>query len=87
MAEIKELSDGRPDGTRLGQNASDLVSFHGATPVGQAAFIASVTQPAFAIISAGTGYGFTSTAPVTSLWAAVNSITALLAAKGLTAAS
>lgn len=87
MAEIKELSDGRPDGTRLGQNASDLVSFHGATPVDQAAFIASVTQPAFAIISAGTGYGFTSTAPVTSLWAAVNSITALLAAKGLTAAS
>lgn len=32
---IKELSDKGPDGSRLGQSASDLISFHGATPVDQ----------------------------------------------------
>lgn len=30
---VKELSDGGPDGTRLGQSSSDLVGFYGATPV------------------------------------------------------
>jgi len=28
---IKELSDGGPDGTRLGQSASDLITFYGGT--------------------------------------------------------
>jgi len=37
MATIKELSDGGPDGTRLGQSTSDLVGFWGATPVNQPA--------------------------------------------------
>lgn len=80
------VGTGTPDGTTVGSSATELVGFHGSA-CDQASFIASVTQPAFAIISAGTGYGFTSTAPVTSLWAAVNSITALLAEKGITAAS
>ena len=30
---LKELSDGSPDGTRLGQSSTDKVSFFGATPV------------------------------------------------------
>lgn len=29
---VKELSDGNPAGTRLGQSASDLIGFHGAGP-------------------------------------------------------
>jgi hypothetical protein len=33
----RELSDGGPDGTRLGQSVSDLVSFWGKTPVNQPA--------------------------------------------------
>lgn len=32
---IKQLSDGNPLGTRLGQSATDLVGFYGATPVVQ----------------------------------------------------
>lgn len=36
MASLKkQLSDLNPDGTVLGQSASDLVSFYGATPVSQ----------------------------------------------------
>ena len=38
---IKELSDKGSDGVRLGQSAADLISFHGSTPVAQAA-VASV---------------------------------------------
>lgn len=30
---LKQLSDGGPDGTVLGQDATDLVGFFGATPV------------------------------------------------------
>lgn len=32
---IKQLADGNPDGSTFGQNASDKVSFYGATPVVQ----------------------------------------------------
>lgn len=35
MATIKELGDGGPDGTRLGQTSAKLVGFWGATPVDQ----------------------------------------------------
>ena len=36
MAIGKQLSDNNPDGTSLGQSATDLVSFHGATPIAKA---------------------------------------------------
>lgn len=32
---IKQLSDGNPDGSSLGQAPSDKISFFGATPVAQ----------------------------------------------------
>ncbi len=41
---VKELSDGNPDGTRLGQSATDLVGLWGATPVDQPAAITSATS-------------------------------------------
>jgi len=37
MANIKELSDKGPDGTRLGQGTTDLIAFWGKTPVDQPA--------------------------------------------------
>ena len=46
---VKQLSDGGPDGTKLGQSASDLVGFYGATPVNQPATIADATDAATAI--------------------------------------
>jgi hypothetical protein len=30
---VRELSDGRPDGQRLGKASTDLVGFFGATPI------------------------------------------------------
>ncbi len=46
MAIGKHLSDNRPDGTALGQSATDKISFYGATPVVQAATQAAGTDAA-----------------------------------------
>jgi hypothetical protein len=46
MAIGKQLSDGNPDGTSLGQSSSDLISFYGETPVDQGAAVTTlVTTP------------------------------------------
>lgn len=34
---VTEVSTGSPDGTRMGQSATDLVGFHGASPSDQRA--------------------------------------------------
>lgn len=50
---VKELSDKGPDGTRLGQSTSDLVAFHGSTPISQrAAAILTGTSSLFALTGA-----------------------------------
>lgn len=49
MATYKQLSDGNTDGTLLGQSATDLVGFYGATPVDQPALVADATDAATAI--------------------------------------
>lgn len=41
---VKQLSDGGPDGARLGQSASDLISFYGTTPISQRAAAAQATS-------------------------------------------
>ena len=68
----KELSDGGPDGTSLGQSATDLVALWGATPVDQpAALTAQLTtlvpadaegtpDYATAAITSSTPFGFAS---------------------------
>lgn len=48
---VQELSDGNPDGARIGSSASELVSFHGATPVDQAAAITLATGATAATIT------------------------------------
>lgn len=40
----KQLSDGQPDGTVMGQNTSDVISFFGVTPVVQQATAAAGTD-------------------------------------------
>lgn len=81
---IKELSDGGPDGTRLGQNASDLVGFHGATPSDQRAATAAVSTSAATQTSP---FGFATSAQANNLVAAVNELIALAKEKGLMASS
>lgn len=72
MADIKELSDGGSDGTRLGQSTTDKVAFWGGTPA---------VQPSGATIAALTA-GETTAANVA---AAVVDLYTVLKAVGLIA--
>ena len=55
MATIKELSDGGPDGTRLGQSATDKIGFYGlATPIARPATVADATDATTAITTVNT---------------------------------
>lgn len=40
---VKQISDGNPDGTTVGQSATDLVGFHGATPSDQYAVVTNTS--------------------------------------------
>lgn len=51
----KQLSDGGPEGTVLGQSASDLISFHGVAVCDQAA---ATTAPAATAATNSTPYGY-----------------------------
>jgi hypothetical protein len=44
-----QLSNGNDDGTTLGQDTSDKISFYGVTPVDQPATVADATDAATAI--------------------------------------
>jgi hypothetical protein len=39
----KQLSDGNPDGTILGQSTTDLISFFGGTPVDQPVLVTNTS--------------------------------------------
>lgn len=50
---LKQLSDGGPDGTVMGQSTSDLIAFHGKTPISQrAAAVLTATASLFATTGA-----------------------------------
>ena len=66
---LKELSDGSPDGTRLGQASTDKISFYGATP----------------IVKAGAVTTLATTPTATDIATAVNSIISRLQTIGLIA--
>lgn len=68
MADIKELSDGGPDGTRLGQSTTDLVAFWGKTPVDQPA---ATAQSALSTAALTTITDIVTTASVTGAFNAV----------------
>ncbi len=53
MPTIKHVSDGGPDGTLLGQSATDLIGFYGKTPIVQPAAIADATDVISALESLG----------------------------------
>lgn len=80
---VKQLSDGGPDGTTLGQSATDKISFFGGTPVVKQTDSALTALTSSLAISSE---GFTS-AGATDALAAINAIIAALNAYDLTDAS
>lgn len=79
----KQLSDGNDDGTVLGQDASDLISFYGVDPVAQPAAVTSVTTTGAS--STTNAYGYTTAAQADAIVTAVNAVVTKLALLGLIA--
>lgn len=84
MATEDYRGDGGPDGTIIGRNATELIAFHGSTPVDQYSFLASLGT---SFISVSSGFGFSTSDAVVNIQTAVNTILALLREKGLMASA
>ncbi len=80
MAE-KQLSDNGPDGTVLGQSASDLIAFYGADPVAQRSGSAQAAVATTAATSTSP-FGYTSS-QANAIIALVNELRAALVAVGI----
>ena len=72
MAAGRELSDGNPDGTNLGQSATDLISFYGATPVAQRA--ASIQANSVVSVSSNITIAASLTAWIVEVTATLNAL-------------
>lgn len=59
---VRQLSDGNSQGTVMGQSATDLISFYGATPVARTVMQTTAASITLQTIGAGStaGVGFTS---------------------------
>lgn len=78
----KQLSDGGPDGTILGQSASDLIGFHGTAGTAQVALSATAAVSTAAATSGSAIYGFTS-AQANGVILLANALRAALVTKGI----
>lgn len=81
---VEYLDSGNDDGSCIGKTASSLVSFHGATPVDQAATIAD------AVVAHALNATFSDTeaeAALNALGVKINAILAVLEEKGLVASA
>ena len=68
----------------IGNAATDLIGFHGATAVDQAAYVASLSINALSVSGV---IGFTTSASFSTAILAINSLIAMAVEKGLMAAS
>ena len=82
----KQLSDGNPDGTSLGQSASDLVSVYNKAGVAQAAVPTTVSASSVVQVSAG-GFGFETSVQGNAVVSAVNQMRTALINFGIMASS
>lgn len=78
----KQLSDGGPDGTVLGQSSSDLIGFHGTAGTAQVALSATAAIATTAVTTGAATYGYTS-AQATGIINLVNALRAALVTKGI----
>lgn len=80
-APVKQLSDGNPGGTGLGQSATDLISFYNFTPIAQrTSAVLSGTLSLFTNAGSSITYA---TAQFSSMWDAIAEIRNFLVAVGL----
>ena len=82
MAIGKQLSDSNPDGTSLGQSATDLISFYGVTPIVQPAVTGIGTTTISQVATSGK-WAFASSTAALAFVARVRSIQDKLNSLGL----
>lgn len=71
-APVKQLSDGNPGGSGLGQSATDLISFYGVTPVAQRA--ASIQANSVVSVSSNITIAASLTAWIVEVTATLNAL-------------
>jgi hypothetical protein len=81
---VLQLSDARTDGVTLGQSTTDLVSFHGVTPVAQRSGSAQAAVSTTASTTT-TPAGYATTTQANAIVTLVNELRAALVAKGIIA--
>lgn len=79
----RQLSDGNSQGTVLGQSATDLVGFYGATPVAQQAVGSEIATTAAVPSTSSTGFAFATSAQANAALNAIADIQAALKNLGL----
>ena len=77
---LKQLSDGGPDGTTLGQSATDRLAFHGVVPV---ALSAISTVPVATAATTTTPFGFATGTQADAIVTYIRALDTYLRAKGL----
>ena len=82
MAIGKQLSDGNPDGTSLGQSSTDLISFYGETAVVQPSVTGIATTTISQVATSGK-WAFASSTAALAFVARVRSIQDKLNSLGL----
>ena len=82
MAIGKQLSDGNPDGTSLGQSSTDLISFYGETAVAQPSVTGIGTTTISQVATSGK-WAFASSTAALAFVARVRSIQDKLNSLGL----
>lgn len=83
---VKQLSDGGPDGTKLGQSASDLIGLYGATPVARfdySSAISGASITSLVPLSGGSNYGFSTSDQVEQVQAFMSAVRTTLTDMGI----
>ena len=87
MAIGTQLSNGNPDGTALGQDANDLISFYGATPVVRYATSTGAPASTAAVSSTGTAWGYATSTQANAIAVFAYHLALALSNYGLTTSS
>ncbi len=82
MPTVEQVTYNSPDGATIGFSSTEKISFHGVTPVVQAAAITTLSINALSVSGV---IGFTSSASFSVAITAINSILVVLKDKGLIA--
>ena len=82
MATVKQLSDGGPDGMKIGQSSTDLIGFYGATPIVRPTVKAAITDASAGVAAVTNGVltmtgTFNSTIIANSFATVIESITSI----------